>query len=361
MVVCSYEDRASDLIGLKLLSCSVRRHAPDVPVYLCCPNAPADFQRWAANRAGVRLDRAPPADFKGWNIKPELMLRLLREGHEQVIWMDSDLIVAGDFQELLPDRTSLVVTEEFSWHPRKDTRLRTAGWQLPSGRPVPFLINSAFLRATPAHIPLLEQWVRLMKSPAYRLAQEQPFAQRPVHLLSDQDVLTALLGATAFAHLPVHFLRRGREIIHDPQGGYRPTDRLANLFRRTPPLVHAQSGKVWRFPLPPSPTADPRRYYNFLHVETSPYGFYARQHRHELGEDAPFLDVRSRFGKLSWAMALGDPHLTGMPQSLIGVGMAYGDRASNLARRADRLMRRWLARGVAFARAAAASPEQPTI
>jgi hypothetical protein len=315
MIVCCYEDRVGELLGVKLLVCSLRRNVPDVSIHLCVPGAPPEFERWATGHPNVTLDRTADPYLNGWSAKPALLLRMLDAGHDQAIWIDSDLIVAGDFRRLLADDASLVGTEELCRDPIKATRLRTTGWGLPVGRRVPHLINSAFVRVLPSHREVLTEWVRLMRTPEYQAAQKVPFHQRPTHMISDQDVLTALLGAVAFARIPLRVLRRGREIIHDPEGGYHPVDRIVNAWGRDPLLVHGQSGKPWRYQQPASLRGDWNRYYNFLHVETSPYGHQARKYRDELGEDAGFLEVRSLYGKAAWALARGNPHLPGMLQA----------------------------------------------
>jgi hypothetical protein len=324
MIVCSYEDRPTDLVGLKLLVSSLRRHVPGVAVYICCPNAPPAFQRWIAARPGVQLDQTVHPTLKGWNVKPALLLRLLDAGHDDVIWMDSDLIVAGDFRGLIEDDQSLVLTNEIAWNPRKESLLRTRSWNLPPARTVPPIVNSAFIRVTPSYRPLIAEWARLMTTPEYQAVQRLPIGERPTHMLGDQDVLTALLGSAEFSDLRVRFLRRGREIIHDTEGGYPPLDRLANLMGPMPPLVHAQAYKPWRFPTPPAPLDAPGRYYHFLHVETSPYSYLAREYRDELDEPTPYLDMHSLYGKAADAVARGNPHMSGFAQAVMSRVIARG-------------------------------------
>ena len=137
-------------------------------------------------------------------------------------------------------------------------------------------------------------------------------------MIGDQDVLGALLSSEEFAELSVRLLTRGREIIHDIQGGYHPWDRLANLIRPLPPLVHAQSYKPWRFSTQPALFDDPWLYYHFVHVETSIYLHRARAHRDELDEDPPWLETRSLSAKMANALMAGDPHLAGLPLAVIG-------------------------------------------
>jgi hypothetical protein len=336
MLICSYEDRPSDIVGLKLLVCSLARHVPDVAIHLCCPDPPDSFRRWLAARPGVVLDQTVDPALMGWNAKPALLLRLLDAGHDNVIWMDSDLIVARDFRGLLKDEDSLVVTAEMAWNHRQEVQQRTRAWNLPLGRSSPTMVNSAFLRVTPHHRPLLQAWAGLLRTREYQDGQQIPFETRPPHVLGDQDVLGALLGAAEFEDLAVQYLARGSEIIHDISGGYHPLDRLANIVRPMPPLVHAQSYKPWRFPVEPALLREPGRYYNFMHVETSPYRHVARQYRAELDEDLPWLEVRSLLGKAAVALALGNPHMSGFLQSVVGRLGYQQVRASHLLRRVRR-------------------------
>jgi hypothetical protein len=344
LVVCCYEDRVAELIGVKLLVRSVIRNAPGVPIHLCVPDAPIEFQRWVARQPHVELEQKRDATLNGWSAKPVLLLRMLDAGHDEAVWLDSDLLVAGDFRRLVSEGDSIVVTEELCRNPLRATPLRTSGWKLAVGRRLPHLINSAVVRALPLHRELLEEWARLMRTTEYQEAQRQPFPSRPVHLISDQDVLTGLLGAQQFAHLPVRVLRRGREIIHDPHDGYHPLDRLANVFRASPVFVHAQSGRAWRYPEPPA-LSDSWRYYNYLHCETSPYGHYARQMRDELDEETPFFDVRSLYGKACWAIAGGNPHLAGFLHACMSIGRSEADRAMSQVGRGARLVRRLASAG----------------
>src|SRR5450432_3853927 len=114
MIICTYEDRPSDLVGVQLLVSSLPRHVPGVPVHVACPAPGAELASWLRASPGVTLDETHDDRLRGWNVKAGLLTRLLDAGHEEVLWIDSDVIVAGDFRSLIPDATSLVVTEELS-------------------------------------------------------------------------------------------------------------------------------------------------------------------------------------------------------------------------------------------------------
>lgn len=147
-------------------------------------------------------------------------------------------------------------------------------------------------------------------------------------MLTDQDVLGALLGSTEFANIPVQFFRRGRDIIqHSSAQGYAPLDRIANLVRGMPPLIHSQCAKPWDFPEIPSLLAHPRQYYAFLYLENSTYLHCARQYGDVLGSLPPFLETRSWPGKVSQLLSLGNPHLRGITQSVVGLVHEYASWA----------------------------------
>ena len=128
----------------------------------------------------VELDRTADPHLKGWNAKPSLLLRMLEAGHDQAIWLDSDLLVAGDFRPLLADDASLVSTEELDRDPVKSSRLRTAAWNLPIGRPVPYLLNSAFVRVLPSHREVLDRvGASRCARPSTRRPRRCPWARGP--------------------------------------------------------------------------------------------------------------------------------------------------------------------------------------
>ena len=162
------------------------------------------------------------------------------------------MIVDGDLQGLLdsvaPD--ALLVSEDLWWGQTfgKPTYRRTDDWGLPRGRLTPFVANTAILRVSTEHLPLLAAWQELLERPDYRAAQSGTWASRPVHLAGDQDALTAVLSSAGWEHVKVAAVRSGSEIVHCVScGAFTPTERLM-LWRgrRKPVLVHAASKKPWQ-------------------------------------------------------------------------------------------------------------------
>ena len=315
-VICAYEDRSGHLIGAKILVSSVARHLPDVPVHLTCPAADESLRSWLRRYPGVHLEQGAELRGQGWDVKPTLLLKILEAGHDSAIWIDTDIVVTGDFRSKIKNSTAFIVAEEDYWNGRKENELRTRGWNLPVGRRLRRLVNSGFIRATRAHIPLLKAWKQLMASPEYQTARLLPFAKRPMHMLTDQDVLASLLGSDEFADVEVQFFRRGREIIqHSAANGYAPVHRVANLVRGAPPLVHSQAAKPWMFEDVPSLLKDPRSFLTFMHLETSTYCHYARTYSDDLGALPDYLRIRSLPGRISNFFSGGNPHLRGLTQA----------------------------------------------
>ncbi|MDP8911928.1 MAG: nucleotide-diphospho-sugar transferase [Actinomycetota bacterium] len=321
MIVSTYESRPFDLTGVKLLVVSLARHCHDLPVEFSCPKLDTDFARWLARFPHVHVRERPELERHGWNIKPTLLLELLEAGHDEVLWIDADVIVHRDFRRLLAGlpHDTLVSTEEPDWGQDEGGTHRTVSWGLVPARDMERTVNSAVLRVTAAHRELLRRWRELLETSDYRAAQARPWYERPIHLLGDQEVLTALLASSEFAHVPVRLLRRGRDILQSfSPTTYTLRERLHNGLHGLPPLVHAMRQKPWRYSRMPSLAREPRRYYHLVYLELSPYTHVARAYRDELGEDADWMDIRTVPAKVLQVLAGGSVNLQGVPHVLIG-------------------------------------------
>jgi len=305
---CTYEDRPSCLVGIRLLVLSMRRYMPAARLTVWVPSAPPDFAEWLERQEQVTLISAA-VPLGGWDVKPFVLLRMLEDDPRGVAWVDSDVLVARDpssfFHDL--DEETLVIAEE----PRRSDSLpgihrRAAEMNMPVGRRLPNGLNTCVLRVTHRHRPLLQTWSNLLADDAYRRAQTLPHALRPLSMFSDQEVLSGLLASTSYSHVPLRILRRGRDVIQSLESfGYSTTERLVNTLRRSmPPLIHAQGAKPWNGV--PKPSA-----------ELSPYCWAAAQYRSDLGDREPsWLAPRSVTGRLLETMAMGNPHLRGLPLAL---------------------------------------------
>ena len=300
-IYCLAEDRALDEVGLRLAVASLMRSCPSAKAAVYRPNPSSDFCNWLAKYPRAQLISEMPPGASSWNCKPQTMLPLLEAGADEAIWLDSDIIVTRDpsylFDKLGPE--VLVGTEEPPTSPNQGWSLRTKGWGLTPGRDSPITLNTCVMRVTRSHYPLLHRWGELLADPTYIATQAKPVAERPTPMMSDQDVLNALLGSEEFAGLSVHYLVGGRDHIHCGGAvGYSLGQRLAGLFRRIPPFLHAIGGKPW-FVFHPDYTKTHSKwftYYRRVLQETSPYVAAARPLRGEVGIPCPWLDVRSALG-----------------------------------------------------------------
>ena len=176
--VCSYEDRPEAMDGLILMGESLCRVDPGVSLHLTVPDAPASVRNWAERRPEVMLCTSPPNGASGWDVKPLLLLQELNAGRNEAIWLDSDTIVIRPISSLLKEfpRDTLIVSEEWDQHePIPVTHL----WGMSSARPV-WPTNTSFVRATPAHRPLLERWLQMTHDPALPRGADAPLYTPPI-------------------------------------------------------------------------------------------------------------------------------------------------------------------------------------
>jgi hypothetical protein len=303
-ILCTYEDRESDVVGLKLLLLSLAEACPDLRVVTFAPDKMHHRILSRTLASNVLIRDCSGIRARGWSVKPELLLTLLDEGHEEVIWMDSDVLVTRDFRHCLrglPQET-LVVTEEPVWTTQMRACDKAAAWGFKTARMFHRGVNSCVIRATRFHREVLTQWKNLLTSADYLDAQAKPFADRALHLASDQDVLQALLTSERFSSVKVHFLHSGEDIAQcHLADGYSVRERLANLWHRIPPMIHSQGSKPWR----PLKT---RR----LHEDVSPYLLVAKHYRALLEEDASWMDASSLAGKVLRCVTREGPNLAGL-------------------------------------------------
>lgn len=310
MLACVYEDRASAEPGLRLLLASLLAHSEGMRVHLHYPGANDAFAQWLERYPSVALDKRSVFRERGWNVKPDVLLRALDRGEHNVVWLDSDIIVNRDLRPLFADLSddTVVVTEEALWgSPDDGDADRARAWGFAVGRTVPFTLNSCVVRITSRHRRLLEEWARCLGSARYVAAQAGPYAARPKHLVGDQDVLTALLCRADFADVPLRILRRGTHILQVfGLKAYSLRERATTLRRGLPALIHAQGEKPW---LGTSGTVIERAF-----ADTSPYKAVAWRYRGSLvAQD--WLRPSSPLGRALLVLGAGRAALTGLPIS----------------------------------------------
>jgi len=289
LVICVAEDRPGEEVAVRLLLSSLRRHGCRLPVHLRFPPASAELREWARTLPNVSLTRERLSNGNGWDVKPAAMLALFDEGHRDVLWMDSDILVTAPIERTLApfSPSALVVCEEARWGQRQGGVHRALSWGLEPGRPLPATVNSGVLRASRSHAPLLRAWQSLLATPEYRAAQGRPIIERPLHLLSDQEVLTALLGASPYDSIRLEWLRQGRDVAQllGPSG--RP--------------------KPWSFGASPRWWPNPRRAYDALAHELSPLTAAASTFEEDLDGETEWIRRRTLLGRVLSAAGPADP------------------------------------------------------
>jgi lipopolysaccharide biosynthesis glycosyltransferase len=247
-------------------------------------------------------------------------MHMIDQGFEEVIWIDSDIIVsrsaAAVFSGLKSD--ALLATEDALGDERDDRdALRARLWGLPVGRVLPFGLNSGVLRVTKDHYRLMERWWELLQSNVYQEFQRRAWRQRPIHMLGDQDVLTALLTSEEFSEIPVRILRRGRHILQfNGVYGYTVAERMRNLLGDRPAFIHSFGGKPWSETWLPEPSIGLREYIKKLYLDLSPYTLSAMRFTHGMGSDTEWMKPHYLLSRIMRALGMGCPALVGMPMAI---------------------------------------------
>jgi hypothetical protein len=317
MIICIAETRKSSEVAVKLLLISLAKYCAGIAVELFYPVADDGFVSWLRGYPQVRLRADPIGGFGSWNVKPYVLLSLLKENNNDVLWIDSDIVVTGDITALFHqiDPCTLVVTEEALFGGYSDPGgLRARLWGFEVGRVFPFAVNSSVLRVTGSHISLLEEWRQYLESEQYKHAQMLGFPERSVHLFGDQDVLTAILTSKNYSNIPVKFLRRGNDILqYFGLSGYTCKERLRTLIYGMPPFLHSQGFKPWIVFQERARPLKFRQWLQHLYLELSPYTLAARAHANELDCASAWMNCQSTAGAILAAIGLWHTPLVGLP------------------------------------------------
>lgn len=335
--ICVYEDRPHNFTGVKLTLLSLMNRFPGAVLYVAHRSMPESFRAWMADFPFIRELVFDVDEIGGFDVKPAALLRLLDLGHSEVFWFDSDIIWIGAGTAGLDNlpRDVFVATEETYWSQQQGSLKRTLYWGMKPGRALTATVNTGILRATEDHRQLLEAWTELLHHPRYRHAQAKRAAERPIHMLGDQEVLTALLGAERFAGIPLRLLRRGLDIAQCfGPAGWTPFERLQCLSRGHPHFIHAMGVKPWtqmktgrRF-WSALRQRDLRAYYDAVSIELSPYRVAAEKYSEQLHEDISWLQPQTLPARISVFLFRNHFLAQGMPLAVF----------DSLTRR----LRRWL-------------------
>jgi hypothetical protein len=321
-LVCTYEDRPSAMPGLELLARSLLDHAPDLT--LLCFSPCEEAVALAARLPNLDVRGLDTIAARGWSVKPEVLLRALDEA-DQALWLDTDVIVIGDLSGLLValPEDAVTVGEEYHDPQPGGCANRARAWGLNVRRELHWMVNSGSVRVTQAHRPLLEKWRALLTDARFAEAQRLPVANRPTHLVGDQDVLAALL-VSDFADLPVHYIRNGTDMLqHCGANGYHVMDRIKAIKGAQPAFVHMLGRyKPWSFATVPDLRQARAEYFNLVCFELSPFHAAAAPYAGELGNPA-WLRRRTWPARILNVLAGGNVALRGMPLALAAWGAEY--------------------------------------
>lgn len=292
LVLC--EGRAGDATGVKLLLASAARYAPQAEVVAYLSGA---LFSMAAELEKLH-PRARVVKYEGpenWSCKPAVILQAMREtqGERRWLWVDVDILIAGDLSPLsaVPADVALVAEES---NPNSNGRVvpRQQALGMNVGRPRVTTLSSCVIGLTRAHQPLIEQWQQLMTLSAFVDEQAKPPAERKL-FFGDQEVWEAVLCAGDQVDRPIKLLRNFREML---QATY--THHVVPLAPRGPGehamFVHATGNlKPWR--------KTPQR----LTQEMFPYFRLGRQYRSALSPVERAAFTQRSAAAWTWQHLLG--------------------------------------------------------
>lgn len=244
----------------------------------------------------------------------------MNSGYDNIVWIDTDILVLRDISKLFQlDNSIFVATEEaIDGRYKAHGGERTRRWGLEVGRSLPFALNSGVIRATTAHRGLLEHWRDLLEFEHYQEAQSLDWQNRPWHMLSDQDALTALVAAREYADIPLILLRRGTDIIQYFQmRGYTVVERISNIFSRGPMFVHSQGEKPWIYEWNKVAAVNLGQYLWKMYIDLSPYTLNARIYRSLVGSDTSWMKAHSWCSEFLRVTGLWYPPLVGFPLAIL--------------------------------------------
>ena len=315
------EDRPDFELGLRLALASLSRHAPNSLIRCHAHWANENFRNWSRQFPNIELLVEKPGGGIGWNCKPHAMIPLIESGFEEVVWVDSDILVTRDpiavFRKFADDK--LITAEEPTKPyavPNSEEQAKAWGWQ-PGIKRLNH-VNSCIIRSRPCHLELLQAWALAMADPRYLEEQKKPFCsrQRLAHMMGDQDVLFSLLGSEKFSYVSLETLKIGHDILHcGTASTYSIQRRLCSVFRPCPTFLHAIAGKPgWIFSdLYPTVHSPWQTWIHRLQQEISPYVCQSRQYSHLIGLPIPWLNKRTILGSMFHLLGLGNHALTGFP------------------------------------------------
>lgn len=315
MIICIAENRRSHETALQILIGSLRRNEPGIEIFVFLSNPSSDLRSWLSTHACVHVRHFDDRFGSGWDAKPAILRSLLEEGHKSVLWLDSDIVINGNFSDKLaafPAGALIVAEEALAGRARRDPNgFRARRWGFKVGRSLPFVANTCFLRVEAHHTVLLSHWIDCLSHSRYLHAQSLPFSERPTELAGDQDALTALLCSKAFEDVEVSYLKKGRDILqyYGPYG-FTLLERIVSIFVGTPPIIHSQASKPWMLrQFKPGL----KEYLFAVLSDVSPYTIVAKRLGTLPTSKLHWSKPMTRLGHVLIVMGAGSTGLTGLP------------------------------------------------
>jgi hypothetical protein len=329
-IVIAYEDRLSAMPGVELLARSLNRHSPTLKFHIYSPLD--TIARRLADLTSVSVIITDEFNNRGWNVKPEILLRALTE-HRRVFWLDTDVIITGNIGSLIKrfDEDAFVVGQEFRGNSGKGGHIRATAYGLQPSRLLPHTINSGSIIASRTHIHLIEEWSKLLSGAEYKTAQAQPISKRAAAFVGDQDALWALLSSQDFAKSKVDYFRIGSDMIqHSGANGYHVIDRLLRPLDNGPVFVHMLGRfKPWSCGEGLSPLHNPTEYMHLVCFELSPFFEAAQGYADFLGSPN-WLRMRTLPARFFNSIFFGNVALRGLPLALLSWAAAIFGRRPKL-------------------------------
>lgn len=315
---CTFENRKSAFIAVKLLALSMERHCGEFTLFLAMTGPDAEFAAWLERHAPhVAVIEIDPA-MRGKSlkhIKAVVILELFKRGISDVTWLDTDLLVLRDLEPLfepLSDDTVLVSQEE-TGYPFEFNRTLLAHYRLKPQRQLEFNVNSCVIRVTTRHRDLIERYLACLLDPMFIEQQSKPLAEKNPNFAFEQGILEMLLcgGDESWKPAwPVEFIMKGPGIVQElGVTTYRLRYRLLNgLGLRRPWFIHVPGvAKPW------NTDAASRR-----HRAASVYSAFANHYRQQVEEDMSWVNSAGFSSRLARILSLGQPHWIGWAHCLAG-------------------------------------------
>jgi hypothetical protein len=300
--ICLYQDSPTHYVSVQLAVLSLLKFEHDILLHVYISRPTNEIIDWLSLFPNVIFHEGQAA-INGFNAKPRTLLDLLLTVDDEVIWVDSDIILTGPITPILEraPKSHLILAQDPPGDWPDGSYFRTVGWGFDVGRIYPETVNSCFIRANPAHLPLINAWAAAIDSDAYQNAQKEHWSSRPAYFLGDQDALGALVGSRQFSDVQIFFLRNGRDIAQCYYAnGYSWIQRLASIIFGSPTLVHAQGQKPWE-------TRDATPTY----LDVSPYKLIAREYSAQI-LSIDWLSQQTFSGTILCYLFSSNPSLSGL-------------------------------------------------